>query len=210
MGTGAIVPDHLIPLNVRNGGGTRTGPNAILVRLRHDADTESSRATIDQIAAVLSSTSNSSVYALHTQRPAELTNERSIRTTLGTLAATLAAGTAIALALTLIASVRARRPELAIFKVLGTSRRQLAAIVACQATTIVFTGIAIGIPLGIIAGRSLWQLFANTLHVTPTTRIPTPSIILTALAAIVLANIVAALPARQAANARVTTLLHTE
>jgi putative ABC transport system permease protein len=210
MGTGAIVPYQLIPPNIRNGGGTRIGPNAILVRTRHNLDAASSNASMNQIATALSSTSNGSVFSLRTQRPAELTNYQSVRVTLGTLAGTLAAGAAIALALTLGASVRARRLELAIFKALGSPRRQLAAVVAWQATAIVLIGIAIGIPLGVIVGQSLWQQFANALHVKPITHIPTSTVVLIALLALVLANTVAALPARQAANTRVTTLLNAE
>ena len=83
------------------------------------------------------------------------------------LGAALAVGAIAALALTLIASVRRRRRDLALLKALGFTRRQLAGTVAWQSTIAVGVGVVIGVPLGIVAGRELWDLFAHELHVVP-------------------------------------------
>ena len=54
-------------------------------------------------------------------------------------------------ALTLFASVRRRRRDLALLKTLGFTRRQLAATVAWQASIAVALGVIVGVPLGIVA-----------------------------------------------------------
>jgi predicted lysophospholipase L1 biosynthesis ABC-type transport system permease subunit len=66
----------------------------------------------------------------------------------------------LALALTIVASVRQRRRELALLKSLGMRRSQLRAVVLSQATTRLVVAIVTGIPLGIAAGRWAWTAFA--------------------------------------------------
>jgi FtsX-like permease family len=210
MGAGAILTDHLIPFDVRNGGGSAIGPNAIFVRLRNHAAPASARHSIEQIATALNTRANGTVSVLTTQRPAEIVNYRSIGTTPAILGAALAAGAATALALTLAASVRSRRRDLALFKALGLTRHQVSAVVGWQATAIVVLGTLIGVPVGIVIGRTLWGLFAHALHVVPASHVPTASIVLVALGAVLLANLVATLPARQAARTPVALLLREE
>ena len=64
----------------------------------------------------------------------------------------LALGAIAALALTLLASVRQRRRDLALLKTMGFVRRQLAASVAWQATVAAMVGIVVGLPLGVVDG----------------------------------------------------------
>jgi hypothetical protein len=66
------------------------------------------------------------------------------------------------------------------------------------------------VPLGIAAGRWLWILFARELSAVPDPVIPATSIALAALAALLLANLVAALPGRQAARTPAALLLRAE
>ena len=70
----------------------------------------------------------------------------------------LACGT---IAHTLLTSVRQRRRELAVLKTLGFVTRQVRATVAWQATAIAGAGLVVGVPLGLIAGRYAWLLFAG-------------------------------------------------
>jgi ABC-type lipoprotein release transport system permease subunit len=144
------------------------------------------------------------------QRPAEIVNYRTMGNTPGLLGATLASAAVIALGLTLFTTVRRRRHDLALLKSLGFTRRQLAAVVAWQASVAVAIGVIIGVPLGIVAGRALWNRFANALHVVPQPTIPTLTIALIAIGALVLANLVAAIPGLQAARPSTATLLHEE
>jgi ABC-type antimicrobial peptide transport system permease subunit len=126
------------------------------------------------------------------------------------LGAALAAGAVSALVLTLMASVRRRRRDLALLKALGFTRRQLAAAVAWQSTIAVGVGVIFGIPIGIVAGRGLWNLFAHELHVVAEPTVPALTIALIALGALVLANLVAAIPGLQAARTPSALLLHEE
>jgi hypothetical protein len=47
------------------------------------------------------------------------------------------------------------------------------------------------VPLGIALGRWLWDLFARNIHAVPAPSVPSLSVILIAVGAIVLANVVA-------------------
>ena len=143
-------------------------------------------------------------------RPAEIVNYRSMGSTPALLGATLAVGAVAALALTLVASVRRRRRELALLKTLGFTRRQLASVIAWQSTIAVGIGVIIGVPLGIIIGRALWGEFARAIHVVPRPTVPALAITLIAIGAVVLANLVAAIPGRQAARTQTAVLLRAE
>ena len=62
-------------------------------------------------------------------------------------------------------SVRRRRRELALLKTIGFGRRQVSATVAWQATTLAFVGLVVGIPIGLLLGRLVWQRVADGLGV---------------------------------------------
>ena len=125
------------------------------------------------------------------------------------LAGTLAATAVAALGLTLVASVRRRRRDFALLKTLGFTG-QLAGAVAWQSTVLAVIGLAIGIPLGVVAGRLLWLAFARQLSAIPDPVVPASSIVLAAVTALVLANVVAAFPGRQAARTPPAALLRAE
>jgi hypothetical protein len=86
----------------------------------------------------------------------------------------------------------------------------VAAAVGWQSTIAVGVGVIVGVPLGIVAGRALWNLFAHELHVVPQPSIPAGTICLVALGALLLANVVAALPGRQAALTPTALVLQSE
>lgn len=210
MGTGALVSYQLIPAPVRNSGSsdgsTAFEPNAIFVRLRPGANPAASLASLRRLVAA----KGNEVSVVSVQRPAEIVNYRTMGATPALLGAALAAAAVSALALTLIASVRRRRRDLALLKTLGFTRRQLAAVVAWQSSVAVGIGILVGVPLGIIAGRALWNVFARELHVVPKPTVPALTIALVAASALALANIVAAIPGRQAARTPTALLLREE
>ena len=147
---------------------------------------------------------------LPAQRPAEIVNYRSMGAMPAVLAGALAAAAVAALGLTLVASVRRRRRDFALLKTLGFTRRQLAGAVAWQSTVLAVIGLAIGIPLGVVAGRLLWLAFARQLSAIPDPVVPASSIVLAAVTALVLANVVAAFPGRQAARTPPAVLLRAE
>jgi ABC-type lipoprotein release transport system permease subunit len=116
----------------------------------------------------------------------------------------------VALGLTLAASVRRRRRDLALLKTLGFTRRQLVAAVAWQASVAAVIGIAVGVPLGIGVGRWLWSLFARQIYAVPRPSVPVLSVCLVALGALVLANVVAAWPGLVAARTPTALLLRAD
>jgi hypothetical protein len=111
---------------------------------------------------------------------------------------------------TLAASVRRRRRDLAVLKVLGFTRRQIAGSIAWQSSTAVLVGTIVGIPLGIALGRFLWDSFVHEIDVIPVPSVPALWIALVAVGGLVLAKVVAAVPARIAAGAPTVALVRAE
>jgi hypothetical protein len=126
------------------------------------------------------------------------------------VSALLAAIAAAALAHTLVTAIRRRRRQLAVLKTLGFDRRQLLTTVAWQATTFAAIGLVVGLPLGVAAGRWTWYLFAEQIEVVPEPVTPISRVLLVVPAAILLANVVAALPAWSAARTRAAVVLRAE
>jgi FtsX-like permease family len=210
MGVGALVADTLLPAAARNPfDDPVAGPENIFVRVRPGSSTAALH-SLQQMTTPLSNNFNFGVFVGLVLRPAEIVNYRSMNATPALLGGALAAGATVALVLTLITAVRRRRRDLALLKTIGFTRRQLGAVVAAQSTVAIAIGTIIGVPAGIIAGRWLWKLFANEIHVIPTPTIPTSTIALIAVGALVLANLVAAIPGLQAARTRTAVLLHSE
>ena len=208
LASGAVVAESLIPTTNR-GFGKRDGPEAIFVRLRTNVEPHAALLTLKRDAAGMSSDpGDGPVSVLAVQRPAEIVNYRTMGATPALLGTALAAGAASALGLTLIASVRRRRRDLALLKTLGFTRRQLAAVVIWQASVAAVIGTVAGVPIGIIVGRELWNRFAVAIHVIPQASVPGVSIALVALLALLLANLVAAIPGFQAACTPTAVLLH--
>jgi hypothetical protein len=211
MGTGALVSDLLIPANVRGPSSGPPGPNAIFVRVRPGADAAAALLSLVRVDDAFNSDPNAApMIVLSAQRPAEIVNYRSMGATPALLGAALAIGALTALGLTLIASVRRQRRELALLKALGFTRRELAAVVAWQASTAVLIGAVAGILGGIVLGRYLWVAFAHEINAIPVPTVPALSVALVALGALVLANLVAAIPGRMAASTRTALLLRAE
>jgi hypothetical protein len=61
-----------------------------------------------------------------------------------------------------------------------------------------------------VVGRSLWDLFAHEISVVPSPSVPVTTVILIALGAVLLGNVVAALPERMAARTSTALLLRAE
>ena len=214
MGTGALLSSEVFPSDGEEAGypnlpGYAPGPSAILVRMNNGA-TATALHSLERIAGATSTPADSGVGVLPVQRPAEIVNYRSMGSTPAILGAALAAGAVAALGLTLVASVRRRRRELALLKTLGFTHRQLAGAVAWQSTVAVLIGTVLGIPLGIIAGRSSWILFAHEINVIPTPSVPALTVALIGVGALLLANMVAAVPGRIAARTPTALLLRSE
>jgi hypothetical protein len=76
----------------------------------------------------------------------------------------------------------------------------VAAVIGCVA----------GIPLGVVIGRQLWILFARGIDVVPSPTVPVLTVVLVGVGAIVFANLVAAIPGRNAARTSTALVLRAE
>ena len=93
---------------------------------------------------------------------------------------------------------------------IGFTRRQSRVAIAWQATIIAVAGIVVGLPLGIVAGRLVWRWLAHNLPVVYVPPLAAVAVVLVIPAAIALANLLAAWPARAAARIRPAEALRTE
>ena len=209
MGSGALLSYRLIPPGQRNLYNVPPGPNAILVRVRPGTNRAAAVRSFNAMLTKLGGNSNgASVDGV--QRPAQIINYGSLGSTPTVLGGALATGAVVALGLTLVASVRRRRRDLALLKTLGFTKRQLASAIAWQSSTAVGIGAAVGVPLGILLGRFLWDLFAREIGAVPQPTVPTISVALIVLGGLILANVVAAIPGRVAARTPTALLLRAE
>jgi hypothetical protein len=110
----------------------------------------------------------------------------------------------------LLVSAARRRREVGTLKALGFVRRQVAAAVIWQSIAVVVVAIALGIPLGIAAGRLGWDLAASSFGVVDQIAIPVRELATIVAAAVVLAAAAAAGPAVFAAGLRPAALLRAE
>jgi hypothetical protein len=71
-------------------------------------------------------------------------------------------------------------------------------------------GIVIGVPVGVVIGHTLCDVFARAIHLVPQPTVPSVTIAVVAMGALVLANVVAAIPGRQGARTQTAVLLRAE
>ena len=173
--------------------------NVYLVRLRHPGDPAAIARLKRQFPGVV-------LPAVPPPEVRELQGVNGLPLVLACALTLLAVGT---IAHTLVSSVRRRRRDLAVLKALGFVSRQVRATVAWQATAIAATGLVIGLPLGVAAGRWAWTLLARGFAIEP---VPVISafVLLSVPAVLLMANVVAAVPARTAARTQPAVVLRTE
>jgi predicted lysophospholipase L1 biosynthesis ABC-type transport system permease subunit len=126
------------------------------------------------------------------------------------LSVALAALASAVLAHMVASSVRRRRHDLAILKTLGLGKRHIRAVVGWQATTLVISALVVGIPAGVVGGRWAWTSLADRVGVVPEPRVSVGALALMVPAAIVIANLVAAIPGRIAARTQPAIVLRAE
>ncbi len=102
----------------------------------------------------------------------------------------------------LVVSVARRRREIGLMKALGFVRVQVGATVCWQASTVALVGIVVGIPLGVAVGHMVWRAFATNLGVVPDTTIPIGVTVGLAVGVLVVANLLAVVPAVAAARSK--------
>jgi hypothetical protein len=143
-------------------------------------------------------------------RPPEIVDARSMRESPMLVGALLVVGATVGLVVAITVSVRARRRDLAVLRVLGFTDHQLRRSVLVQAVVSVVGAMVVGLPLGIATGRVAWREFASRLGVLTRPHTPVVWVVATVVGAGVLALLAGALPARSAAKTRPAVTLRTE
>ena len=103
-----------------------------------------------------------------------------------------------------------RRREIGLLKALGFVSGQVASAVIWQATTLALIGLVIGVPLGIVIGQGVWRAFANNLGVVPVSVVQVWLVAALVAGVLVVANLLAVVPALVATRARAGQLLRTQ
>jgi FtsX-like permease family len=124
--------------------------------------------------------------------------------------AMLAVSGAATLVHLLVVSVSRRRREIGLLKALGFVRSQVIAAVVWQATTLALVGVVIGVPLGLAVGSAVWNAFANDLGVVPVSVVQTWVLITLSAGVVVVANLLAVVPALAAARSNTKELLRSQ
>jgi len=144
------------------------------------------------------------------QRPNGVADYAQIDGTPTALAAVLAVLGLAVLGQFIVVSGRRRRRDFAILRTLGLTGRQVRVITAWQVSTVTGLALAVGIPLGVVAGHWSWRLFAEGLGIPADFVTPLPLVLLMVPAVILAGNAVAYRPARTAARVSPARVLRAE
>jgi putative ABC transport system permease protein len=116
--------------------------------------------------------------------------------------------TSLAHALTL--TIRRSRRQLAVWKSIGFTRRQVRAAVAWYASALAVGAAAVGVPLGVVLGRVGWQVIADQIGVASGPVTPAVGIASAVLGAVIVANMIAVYPAWREARVPTAEALRVE
>jgi ABC-type antimicrobial peptide transport system permease subunit len=111
---------------------------------------------------------------------------------------------------TLLTAIRRRRRDLAVLKALGFLRRDVARTVTVQAMTLSALALVIGLPVGVLVGRFVWQRFVDWQGIPSVPMVSVLALGLIGIAVLVAAALIAALPAQFAARTSPAEALHAE
>ncbi len=203
LGDGVLVSR---PALLRLAGGQARSPYVIAVTFRPGLDVTQAGARLDRRL----SAADPDFFTLPPATPAGLVNFGQIQNLPVILGSLLAVVALLTVAHLLASTVRQRRRDLAILKMIGFTRAELARIVAWQAATVAVVALVFAVPFGIIAGRLSWRLFAERLGGIPVPETSAAPLILVAAAALVLAILAAAGPAVTALRTRPASVLREE
>ena len=133
-----------------------------------------------------------------TAQPAEVIQTDDAINVLVLAIAALLIGVMATVANNLLGFVRQRRNAFAVLKALGFTPRQIRSTVLSQSGLVVGAALVLAVPLGIAAGRSLYQGFAGGIGVIVEPVVPLLALAAAVLVALALVQAVALVPARQA------------
>jgi hypothetical protein len=210
LGTGAAVAASVLSQpNPPACTGSATCYNFFLLRYKPGTDLPAAAGRL-QAAVTRAGCPRGLCLVTTDQRPSDIEHYTGVRDTplvLGVLLGVLAVGT---LSHALLAGVRRRYRDLALLKTLGLLRGQLLRVVFWEASTLAGAALLVGLPVGVIAGRWAWVIFAHSAGVASQADVPVPLVLLAIPATLLLANLIAAGPGWTAARVPAATVLRSE
>lgn len=177
-----------------------------LVALRHGADPPTVQS---RLAGVVSAPGGKPI-VLVPPVPSRLREIRQVQGLPVALAAFLALLAAGAVGHALATAVRRRRHDVAVLRALGMTRGQSIGVVVTQASVLAGVGVLFGVPLGLALGRAVWRVVADYTPVEYAPPAAVLALLLVVPGALLVANLLAAEPGRQAARLRVAHVLRVE
>ena len=173
-------------------GGARSPHNVVLVKFAPGADRDAAVASLRRAIAPIPLTSAA--------LPRDLASFGRVDGLPIAVAAILGIMAGAVLVYTLLTAIRRRRRDLAVLKALGCLRRDVARIVTVQAVTLGVLALVIGLPIGVLLGRLVWQRFVDWQGIPSVPTVSAPALALIAVAVLVAAMVIAVVPARVAAR----------
>jgi hypothetical protein len=183
-------------------GFASTGFNTFAVKLRPGSDRD---AAVRRLSAL-----NRDEAPALTRTPPEVDQLQQLDRLPTILAVFLLLVALLALGHALVLTVRHRRAELAVTRTIGLTPGQTARTVAWQATTLGVVGAVIGLPIGLVLGRTVWAAVARGYGIADDPAWPWPLVALAIPVVVLLANALAWWPGRRAAHLRPAEILRSE
>lgn len=196
LGQGAVVTARTLQAL-----GAQVPVNEYLVRFAHG---------VDHAAEVARLQSEFPGTVLPAVRPPDIENLRRVDHLPAILAALFALIALLTVGNTLMNTVSRRRHDMAVLRTLGFLKRQVSAMVAWQATAFAVLAVVFGLPIGAAIGRVTWNVVTNRLGLPADSVVPGLQLVLVALAALVLVNVIAVFPRVVATRRPPATVLHAE
>jgi putative ABC transport system permease protein len=110
----------------------------------------------------------------------------------------------------MLTSINNRRRDVAVVRSLGADRSWITRAVHWQATSFMVLPVVVGTPVGIIVGQVVFRSFADSVGAVNGASLPFVTIATVVAALVLLANVVAAVPARRARRLAPAVLLQAE
>jgi ABC-type lipoprotein release transport system permease subunit len=187
-----------------NDGNDFAGDRFLALRFPNGADADAEIARMaEELGPPVSAISS-------VELPTELTNLRNVRTIPVLLAGFLALLAVAAVGHVLVTSSRRRRHDFAILRALGLNRSGAGWILSTQGTAIGLFGLLVGVPLGIVVGRSGWQWLAGRVPLENVPPFASIAVLLIVPVTVVIVNALAIWPRQRVARIRPAEVLRSE
>jgi hypothetical protein len=168
------------------------------------------RFRVEQPAVLVSLAAESDSEPVEPFVPSAIVNIERVRFIPFALAGVLAALLSLTLGHVMLTSVRGGRRDHAILRSLGARSRWVSRAVRWQATSVTVLAVVLGIPVGIVTGRLIFEAFARNMGVVDGAMIPTMSVAVGVILLVALANAVGSVCVRRAARIGPAELLRAE